>query len=294
MPKIQSFDDLLDRAKQAQKAMRELNLSLIEAHDRTELAKLDHAINTLSLLSQDAEPEPSMADAPVIVAGNASESTAAVAASEAIATDRAQTAAEPAAAPRASAPSPAAASTPEPLEPHAAAPKPTVPTRAAPSPTDPGFVTAPKRPAGTFAPARPAQAAAGPTTTKPPAPKPVVTPTTAPSSFAEQISKGTYTRRLRRVFVTGAGQGMVPLQELPHRNGLPAFDNCLSPDDSPIDGAFGFFVSQSTVFAAILRRPFMDNEWQVIETIHCRQQRDIVAAVADLMRRPSFTIEDPL
>ena len=57
MPKIQSFDDLLDRAKRAQQAMRELNLSLIEAHDRTELAKLDHAINALAQLNQDAEPE---------------------------------------------------------------------------------------------------------------------------------------------------------------------------------------------------------------------------------------------
>ncbi len=274
MPKIQSFDDLLDLAKQAQQAMRELNLSLIEAHDHTELAKLDHAINALAQLSQDAKPQlPSAVDGPAIVAGNASESTATV----------------PATLPSARAPG-----ITEQQEPRAAPPKPSAPPRATTSPSDPGLVSDLKRPTGTFVPARAAQAPSGPATTRAPAPKPIVTPTTAPNSFAEQISKGTYTRRLRRVFVTGAGQGMVPLQEMPHRNGLPSFDNCLSPDDSPIDGAFGFFVSQSTVFAAVLRRPFMDNQWQVIETIHCQQQRDIVDAVADLMRRPNFTIEVPI
>ncbi len=301
MPKIQSFDDLLDRAKRAQQAMRELNLSLIEAHDRTELAKLDHAINALAQLNQDAEPEllpavdaPPQAtgNAPAIVAGNAPESTVIVARtgpampSELVAADLEMAATEPA--------STSARTVGEQLEARTAPATPSAPPRAATSPSDPGFVTAAKRPAGTVAPARTAQAPAGPATPRAPAPKPIVTPTTVASSFAEQISKGTYTRRLRRVFVTGAGQGMVPLLEMPHRNGLPSFDNCLSPDDSPVDGAFGIFVSHAAVFAAVLRRPFMDNAWQVIETIHCRQQRDIVDAVADLMRRPNFTIEDPL
>ena len=287
MPKIQSFDDLLDRAKQAQRAMRDLNLTLIETHDRVELAKLDHAIDALSQLNQDAEPEPSSepssglsseAGSPAIVAGSTAESTAIVPSAE-----------------RATASQP---SDREPAEQAAAPLKSSVPGAAqrlpgAPS-TEPAVIAGQKRPAGASAASRPPQTVSGPVATRPATPKPVVTPTTAPGTFAEQISKGTYTRRLRRVFVTGAGQGMVPLQEMPHRHGLPSFDNCLAPDDSPVNGAFGIFVSQSAVFAAVLRRPFVDNEWQVIESIHCRQQRDIVDAVADLMRRPSFTIQDPL
>ena len=306
MPKIQSFDDLLSRAKVAQQAMRELNLSLIEAHDRNELRKLDDAIDVLSRLNQDAETprqEEHADGAPRQTLAAATPASVAKAASPGATPDPLAAAAPAASSPAHSSTSQDSTQMPREIggttrlaapDQAARAAAPGAPPRSTADPDDPALAGAQRRPATAAGPTRAAPAATGAATTRAAAPKPVVTPTTAPGTFAEQISKGTYTRRLRRVFVTGAGQGMVPLLDVPHRHGLPGFDNCLAPDDSPVDGAFGIFVSQSAVFAAALRRPFADNEWQVIETIHCRQQRDIVDAVADLMRRPTFTIQVPL
>jgi hypothetical protein len=268
MPKIDTLDELMDRAKVAQQAIRDLNLNLIEAHDRVELQKLDRAIDTLDTLSRDIDPEAAAADADAASAAVTAPPVG-LAPPEPIA-----------AAPRAAAPARPPAPAPRVGVPAAAAPH--APGSAVPAPRP-----APPRPAPTEAtPVRPANVQAA----RPAAPKPVITPSTAPTSFQEQISKGIYTRRIGRVFATGAGMGMVPIGKLPHRDGLPAFDNCLAPDDTPVDGAYGVFVSSTAVFAAVLRRPFDSHRWKVIETIDCKQQREIVDAVAHLLRRPTTHI----
>lgn len=275
MPKIESFDELLDRAKVAQQAIRDLNLGLVEARDARELQKLDVAIDTLHTLSKDIDP--TTPDVPI-------ERPVPVA-------EAARPAAPPVPAARVQAPPPTLSAPPTQMAaaqpaPSRAPPAPPAQTQAAPARPQPPRAAAAHSPAETpprtthVATARPAAAV----------PKPVITPSTAPTTFAEQISKGIYTRRIGRVFCTGAGMGMVPIGKLPHRDGLPAFDNCLAPDDTPVDGAYGVFVSATAVFAAVLKRPFDGHRWQVIERIECKQQREIVDAVAHLLRRPTMNI----
>lgn len=281
MPKIESFDELLDRAKVAQQAIRDLNLGLIEAHDARELQKLDGAIETLHTLSKDIDP--STPDVPV-------ERPVPTAQAAPTVTPPAAAAQAPPPIKRQQSPPPTIASPPMQM----AAAQPAT-TRAPPAQGQGQGQPAAQRPQPpraapphADAPQRVPQVAAG--RPAPAVPKPVITPSTAPTTFAEQISKGIYTRRIGRVFSTGAGMGMVPIGKLPHRDGLPPFDNCLAPDDTPVDGAYGVFVSTGAVFAAVLKRPFDGHRWQVIERIECKQQREIVDAVAHLLRRPTMNI----
>ena len=272
MPKIDTFDELMDRAKVAQQAIRDLNLNLVEAHDRVELQKLDRAIDTLDTLSRDIDPE--AADA-------ASAAAAAVTAPPVVLAPP-----EPIAPPPRAAAAPARPPAPAARAGVAAAVPTSSPTNSPSSAAQAPRPATPRPAPAEVTPVRPANVQAA----RPAAPKPVITPSTAPTTFQEQISKGIYTRRIGRVFSTGAGMGMVPIGKLPHRDGLPAFDNCLAPDDTPVDGAYGVFVSSTAVFAAVLRRPFESHRWKVIETIDCKQQREIVDAVAHLLRRPTTHI----
>ncbi len=305
MPRIDTFDELMDRAKVAQQAIRDLNLNLVEAHDKRELQKLDRAIDTLHTLSQDIEPQGAGMTGHEMVDEQASPAPALAHAAQALPTPA--TPATPAATMLATVPAATAsggatataAATPGAIvsesnaDVQAGTDQPRVLTAAETSASSsPATMPAGPRPA---APRPPEAAAARPVAAQPPraapaAPKPVVTPSTAPTTFQEQISKGIYTRRIGRVFSTGSGMGMVPIGKMPHREGLPAFDNCLAPDDTPVDGAYGVFVSTTYVFAAVLRRPFESHRWKVIETINCRQQREIVDAVAHLLRRPTMNI----
>lgn len=253
MPKIDNFNELMERAKAAQQVLRDLELERLGAGDPSQLAKLDSAIESFSSLADDAgfAPVEQPRQAPPAQAKTAAPAAASKAATPMV---------EPVVQPRR----------------EDATPLGTVPGAPANAVTRPQLkpVAPPPPPAK-------------------PKPKVVVTPSTAPTSFDEQLSKGLYTRRLRRVFVTGRGQGMVPIANLPHRDGLPAFDNCLAPDDSPVDGAYGVFVAPQSVFTAILRHPMESRRWQVIETIHCTKQKEVVDAVAHLLRRPTINLEIP-
>ena len=107
----------------------------------------------------------------------------------------------------------------------------------------------------------------------------------APQQPASRQQPG-YNQRIGRVFVTDHPEALVPIDKIPHRDGLPVFEKCLAPDDSPIHGAHGIFVTSTTVFTAVLPQPFSSNGWQVLNIVHCDDQKMIIETVMQLLRRP--------
>ena len=93
-------------------------------------------------------------------------------------------------------------------------------------------------------------------------------------------------QRLGHIFMPGRADPFVAVADLPHREGLPTFEKCVAPDDSPINGAHGIFVTNSSVFTAVLPRPFASNGWQVLHVVRCDNPRTIIQAVMNLLTKP--------
>ena len=90
--------------------------------------------------------------------------------------------------------------------------------------------------------------------------------------------------RLGRVFMPGGVEPMVRLTDMPHRDGLPAFEKCVAPNGSPIDGAHGIFVTSTTVFSAVLPQPYASSGWQVLKMVRCENQKAVIETVMAMLR----------
>ena len=77
----------------------------------------------------------------------------------------------------------------------------------------------------------------------------------------------------------GTASASRPLDLIPHREGLPAFDVCLAPDDAPAEGAHGIFVSGDTVFSAHVPEPVIRHHWHVLGSQPYEDDTTLVAIV---------------
>jgi hypothetical protein len=61
-----------------------------------------------------------------------------------------------------------------------------------------------------------------------------------------------FTDRLGHIYNSESPLRIVPIDDLPHRSGLPRFLYVVSPDFAPVAGFHGIFITPTEVYAAIL------------------------------------------
>ena len=71
--------------------------------------------------------------------------------------------------------------------------------------------------------------------------------------------------RLGRVLHNaGNNQQLLPLELIPHSEGLPEFYLCVAPENAIGAGNFGVFISATSIFAATINDPTTKHHWRII------------------------------
>lgn len=94
--------------------------------------------------------------------------------------------------------------------------------------------------------------------------------------IVEALSHAGLGERLGKLYCTDAERRLVAFRDVPHRNGLPAFDMVVGPDYSPVNGYHGVFIGSQEVMSCILPFPAAEHRWQV-------QERKRFAAIEEVV-----------
>ena len=78
-----------------------------------------------------------------------------------------------------------------------------------------------------------------------------------------------------------------PLDLVPHREGLPAYDVCLAASDAPGDGSFGIFVSSRGLFAASIAEPVNKHHWRIARSTSYDNDTELLASI-ETFRHSAF------
>lgn len=95
--------------------------------------------------------------------------------------------------------------------------------------------------------------------------------------------------RLSRIYtlgLRGSQPGSKPLEIVPHREGLPAFDVVIAPNYAPADGAHGIFVSYSGVFSAHVAEPITRHHWKILRSQPYDDNDELVSIVKRYLNPP--------
>jgi len=105
------------------------------------------------------------------------------------------------------------------------------------------------------------------------------------SDLIAVLSEAGLSDRLGRVYVDGQNEGTCALDLIPHREGLPDFDVCLSADHSPAEGAHGIFVSERGVFSALIPEPATRHRWRILRSRPYDDHREMLDTVRRFMTK---------
>ena len=77
----------------------------------------------------------------------------------------------------------------------------------------------------------------------------------------------------------GEAQQLLPLDLIPHTQGLPAFDLCVAPGNATGNGNFGIFVSASGIFAASINEPTNKHHWRIARSRPYDNEDELIQSI---------------
>ena len=100
------------------------------------------------------------------------------------------------------------------------------------------------------------------------------------AELIEKLSGAGWADRISRVLsVHGDAIELMPLDLIPHSEGLPEYDLCVAPEASPLSGHFGLFVSTSGVFAASIADPPSKHHWRIARSRPFDNDQELFASL---------------
>ncbi len=91
--------------------------------------------------------------------------------------------------------------------------------------------------------------------------------------------------RLGRVLhKAGESEQLLPLELIPHSEGLPEFYLCIAPESAEGPGNFGVFISATEIFAASINEPTNKHHWHIVRSRPFENDADLRESVEQLCR----------
>jgi len=102
------------------------------------------------------------------------------------------------------------------------------------------------------------------------------------------IEQGGWTDDIGRLLHRDGEQiGQRPLDLIPHREGLPAYELCLAVTNAQGDGCFGIFVSARGLFAASIAEPVTKHHWRIARSTSYDNDTELLTSI-ETFRQTAF------
>jgi hypothetical protein len=94
------------------------------------------------------------------------------------------------------------------------------------------------------------------------------------------LSDAGWADRIGRVLSMREGQAScLPVDIIPHHQGLPDYEVCISPTDAVGNANFGIFVSTVGIFAASITEPAEKHHWRILRSRPYDNTEELLSAV---------------
>lgn len=100
------------------------------------------------------------------------------------------------------------------------------------------------------------------------------------TSLLLALSEAGWADQIGRVLCMKEGQATcLPIEIVPHNEGLPAYDICIAPLDAVGNAYFAIFVSKMGVFAAAISQPVEKHHWRTLRSCPYANTDELLSAV---------------
>jgi len=94
------------------------------------------------------------------------------------------------------------------------------------------------------------------------------------------LSEAGWADRIGRILSMREGEGTcLPIEIIPHHEGLPEFEVCIAPKDAVGNANFGIFVSTMGIFAASISEPTEKHHWRILRSCPYANTEELLSAV---------------
>ena len=102
--------------------------------------------------------------------------------------------------------------------------------------------------------------------------------------FTTLAAAGNAERLGRVLHNAGDSEQLLPLELIPHGEGLPEFYLCVAPENAAGVGNFGVFISATDIFAAAINHPANKHRWRIVRSRPYENDAEMRESVEQLCR----------
>lgn len=107
------------------------------------------------------------------------------------------------------------------------------------------------------------------------------------AALIEMLSSLGLAERISRVLkVQGEEQTLLPVDVIPHHEGLPEFTVALAPKEAISEGNFAVLISEQALFAAVIKSPPAKHHWRILRSRPYEGENELKKSVQQFVNQP--------